>query len=100
MLNTQEGSTDNSNCLSNFSETMKELKRENQLLNQRVDELIVVEQQLLMKISHALYIKRQENEEKKEKIKLLEHKCETLGEFLKDVAAFDLAMEQVENSVV
>jgi len=67
-----------------FSEDVEQMEKEKEFLNQRLDELIETEQQLLIKIGNALHVRKQENEEKKEKIKLLERKCEELEEFLLD----------------
>ena len=51
-------------------------------LDQKIEELIDTEQQLLNKISAAFYLWKQKNEEKQEQIKILERKCEELAEFL------------------
>lgn len=68
-----------------FLEVVGQLENENELLKQKIDELMVAEQQLLVRIDNALYLKRQRNAELKEKVKLLEHKCEELEEFLQSI---------------
>ena len=65
---------------------LEQIETDNHMLDQRIEELIETEQELLTKISDTLYSWKQKNEEKKEKIKILERKCEELAEFLVDIS--------------
>jgi hypothetical protein len=73
---------------SNFWEEVEQLEKEKDLLNEKIEELMMAEQQLLIRISNAFLLKRQLNEELKEKVKLLERNCEELDKFLQSLTIF------------
>ena len=64
---------------------LEQLEKEEELLNQKIEELMEAEQQLLFRISNKLQFKRQRNEELKERAELLERNCEELTKFLKSL---------------
>jgi formiminotetrahydrofolate cyclodeaminase len=65
---------------------IEQIETEFEKLDQKIEELIDTEQQLLNKISATFYLWKQKNEEKQERIKILERKCEELAEFLVDMS--------------
>jgi len=70
---------------SDFSEEVEHLEKEGELLGLKIEDLMEVEQELLVRISNALFLRRRRNEELKGRVKLLEQKCEELTEFLQNL---------------
>jgi len=64
---------------------LDQMEKEEELLNQRKEELMEAEQQLLVRISNVLHSRRQRNKELKEEVGVLERNCEELTEFLESL---------------
>ena len=69
----------------NILKDIEHLDAEKELLNEKIDELMEAEQQLLVRITNALHFRKQRNEELKERVKILQSKCYELTEFLQSI---------------
>lgn len=69
----------------NILKDLEQLDQEKDLLSAKIDELMDAEQQLLVRITNALYLRKKRNEELRERVKLLQSKCDELSEFLQSI---------------
>lgn len=70
----------------NILKDLEQLDQEKNLLSAKIDELIDAEQQLLVRITNTLYLRKKRNEELRERVKLLQSKCNELSEFLQRIS--------------
>ncbi len=72
----------------NILKDIEQLDTEKELLNEKIDELMESEQQLLVRITNALHFRKQRNEELKERVKILQSKCTELTDFLHSINTY------------
>lgn len=72
----------------NILKDIEQLDQEKELLNERINELMDAEQQLLVRITNALHFRKQRNAELKERVNLLQTKCTELNEFLQSITTY------------
>jgi hypothetical protein len=68
-----------------FLEKLEQLEKEEELHNQKIEELMESEQQLLVRISNIVILEIQRNEELKEQVEVLERNCGELTKFLESL---------------